>query len=88
MKQRWKASEDPLDCRGVAQGNGSEWEENTDCLFADKNVYRFIHIFYLLFLCVELNYQVMVTFFGGRQSWGSQNPIVVVPAMSWEKEGV
>ena len=73
MKQRWEASEDPLDCRGVDHGNGPEWEE--DRLFICRPECLQVYLNFLFtFFCVELNHQVMVTFFGRRQSWGSQNP--------------
>ena len=43
-------SEDPADCRGGAgHRNGQEWQEETDCVFAEKNIYIYIYCLILSF---------------------------------------
>ena len=50
------------DCRGDAQhGNRPRWKEETDCAFAEQNLYFFIIILYFvfsLFVCIELNFRI------------------------------
>ena len=74
--------ENPLDCwGGEGHGHAPERVEETDYVFADRNVYFFLFCFitfYLFnFLCIELNFRinkVIVTSFRWRHRGGSQIP--------------
>ena len=45
--------EDLLDLRAcVGHENGPEWRGGTHCVFAEQNVYFFVLLFYIIFLCV------------------------------------
>ena len=58
MKQGWEASENRLDFRGgVAHGNDPEYREETDCLFAEQNVYM-LYLYFLFFVPLEMNFRI------------------------------
>ena len=90
MKQGWEASEKRFDFRGgVAHGNDPEYREETDCLFAEQNVY-ILYLHFLFFVSLELNFRITKLWWlpsVGNIVGSTRSLIVVVPATSREKEG-